>query len=427
MHVRERISMSGVACIVGVLGVCSSAFAQCQAWKANPPLTGLNNIAFASTTWDPDGPGPLAPMLVVGGSFTATTGGTPLNRIAAWDGAAWQSFGSGMNNTVLALTTVNGQLIAGGIFTSAGGVPASFIAKWNGSAWSPLGTGTNDWVLTLGEYNGEVVAGGYFITAGGVSARRIAHWNGSAWQSFGTGMSGSIVDDILVSSLTVFQGDLVAGGFFTSAGSVSAPRIARWNGTAWQAMSTGMNGEVRALKVFNNELYAGGQFTTAGGLPALRVARWNSPTSAWAPVGAGFTTGNFIADLEEFNGELVAGGLVTQSGTEPTPYAARWDGAAWKSLGSGMNNTVFALTLVGGDLAAAGTFTTAGGLADEHWAFWGCGCAADFDGDGFLTGDDFDAYVAAFESGSVLSDFDRDGFVTGDDFDGYVAAFEAGC
>ncbi len=54
-------------------------------------------------------------------------------------------------------------------------------------------------------------------------------------------------------------------------------------------------------------------------------------------------------------------------------------------------------------------------------------CPPDFDGDGFLTGDDFDAYVAAFEAGLLSSDYDGDGFVTGDDFDLYVAAFEAGC
>lgn len=54
-------------------------------------------------------------------------------------------------------------------------------------------------------------------------------------------------------------------------------------------------------------------------------------------------------------------------------------------------------------------------------------CAADFDGDGFVTGIDFDLYVAAFESGDLSSDFDGDGFITGIDFDLYVVAFEAGC
>ena len=54
-------------------------------------------------------------------------------------------------------------------------------------------------------------------------------------------------------------------------------------------------------------------------------------------------------------------------------------------------------------------------------------CRADFDGDGFVTGLDFDAFVAAFEAGDPSSDFDGDGFVTGLDFDAYVAEFEEGC
>ncbi len=55
------------------------------------------------------------------------------------------------------------------------------------------------------------------------------------------------------------------------------------------------------------------------------------------------------------------------------------------------------------------------------------GCAVDFDGDGFATGDDFDAFVAAFALGDASADYDGDGFVTGDDFDEFVAEFELGC
>ncbi len=54
-------------------------------------------------------------------------------------------------------------------------------------------------------------------------------------------------------------------------------------------------------------------------------------------------------------------------------------------------------------------------------------CPADFDGDGFVAGEDFDAFQAAFEAGSITADFDGDGFVAGEDFDAYVAAFESGC
>jgi hypothetical protein len=55
------------------------------------------------------------------------------------------------------------------------------------------------------------------------------------------------------------------------------------------------------------------------------------------------------------------------------------------------------------------------------------GCDGDFNGDGFLTFEDFDAFVAAFESGFASADFNNDGFLTFEDFDAFVASFEAGC
>lgn len=57
----------------------------------------------------------------------------------------------------------------------------------------------------------------------------------------------------------------------------------------------------------------------------------------------------------------------------------------------------------------------------------GRSCSPDFDGDGFLSGADFDLFVEAFESGVLAADFDSDGFITGADFDAFVGAFESGC
>jgi hypothetical protein len=55
------------------------------------------------------------------------------------------------------------------------------------------------------------------------------------------------------------------------------------------------------------------------------------------------------------------------------------------------------------------------------------GCDGDFNNDGFLTFEDFDAFVGAFESGFASADFNKDGFLTFEDFDAFVASFEAGC
>lgn len=54
-------------------------------------------------------------------------------------------------------------------------------------------------------------------------------------------------------------------------------------------------------------------------------------------------------------------------------------------------------------------------------------CRADFDNDGFLSFEDFDAFIAALEAGSASADFNDDGFLTFEDFDAFIQTFEAGC
>ena len=105
--------------------------------------------------------------------------------------------------------------------------------------------------------------GGFFTTAGGVSANNIAKWNGSAWSALGSGMNEA------VSALAVCGSDLYAGGDFTTAGGVSAKHIAKWNGSAWSPSRFGDERQAStALASSGTNLYAGGGFTTAGGVSA---------------------------------------------------------------------------------------------------------------------------------------------------------------
>ncbi len=73
-----------------------------------------------------------------------------------------------------------------------------------------------------------------------------------------------------------------------------------------------------------------------------------------------------------------------------------------------------------------GEIRNADGWATEIGTF-ALRCPSDFNGDGFVNGDDYDAYVLAFEAGDLPADFNGDGFVNGDDFDGFAAAFDLGC
>ncbi len=55
------------------------------------------------------------------------------------------------------------------------------------------------------------------------------------------------------------------------------------------------------------------------------------------------------------------------------------------------------------------------------------GCPADFNDDGFVNGDDYDAFATLFDSADPGADFNHDGFVNGDDYDAFASAFDAGC
>src|SRR5438309_1977221 len=77
----------------------------------------------------------------------------------------------------------------------------------------------------------------------------------------------------------------VCGGLFTMAGGTAANYIAKWNGSSWTALGSGLSFAVRRSAVLGTNLYAGGGFTTAGGSAATNIAKWNG--SSWTALGSG--------------------------------------------------------------------------------------------------------------------------------------------
>jgi hypothetical protein len=129
----------------------------------------------------------------------------------------------------------------------------------------------NNLVTSLTVYNGDLIAGGSFTTADGNVANYIARWDGSTWQQLGLGTNSFVLD------MEIYNGELVAGGSFPIAGGVTVNRIARWDGSTWQPLGSGMNAYVETLTVYGGALIAGGNFTTAGGKSAYHIAAWNKP------------------------------------------------------------------------------------------------------------------------------------------------------
>ncbi|MBK7878189.1 MAG: thrombospondin type 3 repeat-containing protein [Planctomycetes bacterium] len=279
----------------------------------------------ALVEFDEDGAGTGLPTLIAGGLFDLADG-LPAQNVARWDGSAWSTLGGGLGGFLgaecraLAIYDEDGAgpgnaaLFAAGPFSDAGGVPSIGVARWNGSAWSTVGTNMSGLfsmaeALTVADLGAgpELYLGGSFSQIGGIAARNVARWNGTSWSALGTGTNGpgSGTGQILELLAADLDGPgpggnaLYAGGYFTSAGGVSAVRIARWNGTAWSALGTGLgdavssNVGVHSLASFDADgagpgtpvLYAGGYFIgTPSGLDVLHFAAWNG--SAWSNPGA---------------------------------------------------------------------------------------------------------------------------------------------
>lgn len=361
--------------------------------------------------------------LIAGGPFSTLGNGNPGNRVARWDGSVWAPVGTGFDQLrVYALGVMsNGDLIAGGDFTSAGGVAMTNLARFNGTSWSAMPNGSPNLrvrsllplpdgdVIVGGEFqlagttsangvarhsasgwsnyerginydvravaalpDGGAVAAGRFTAAGGSEARYISIWDGAQWAPLGSGLGVPAVGVDNFAVLRLQNGDIIAGGSFLTAGGVAANRVARWDGSTWSPMGTGMNGPVRALaQMPNGDIIAGGAFTQASGSTAFRVARWEG--TKWVPIGAGFGdqfgSSAVIVLLPLPNGDIIAGG---QFGSN----ISRWNGTAWSSMGSlsGVTNArVNALAIhPNGDIYAGGRFDLANGAAAK--------CVARYDG-----------------------------------------------
>ena len=302
--------------------------------------------------------------LYAAGTF-GNAGGSPAKCIAGWDGSNWTNLASGLGFGVAALVPYNGYLYAGGVFSH-------YILRWNGSAWSyvnSLATGPNFQVYALAVYQGCLYAGGDFQYSSGFKTNFIAKWNGTVWDSVGSGMNHQVL------TLDTCNGLLYAGGSFTSAGGISANYIASWNGTSWSALGSGADADVQSLGNYNGNLIAGGLFTNAGGQPANYIAKWDG--SNWSSLGSGMNGGSQIEAITEYKGNLYAGGLFSQAGGNNANNIAFWNGTAWSALGSGTSDEVWSLVVYQAQLYAGGLFQKAGGNLvmgvakwDENTGIW---------------------------------------------------------
>ena len=329
---------------------------------------------------------------------------------------AWSSPGGGTDGDLDGFGAVDvdnaglraARLYSGGNFTAAGGINASHVAQWDGWAWAPLGVGLGpSWATAyafspgppVGPAQGGLLVGGSFSSAGGIAVNSFARWDGHDWTAVEPSMpamrDARYFDD---DGLGPVAPALYLGGNFQSVGSLAARGLVRWDGLTWsvpgggiQPWTPGAESSVQAFTIHDDDgeggrppaLYIGGDFQYAGSHATPNIARWDG--SAWESVGGG-TNGTPVFALasldEDGNGpqpaSLFAGGAFYISGVPNTSALARWRNQEWSAVGTGVNETVFALAVFDDDgagprkpaLFVAGLFTQAGGIAASRIARW---------------------------------------------------------
>ncbi len=285
--------------------------------------------------------------IYAGGLFT-NSGSILMTNLAVWNGSTWSQVGGGVSSIVYALAFNGGNLIVGGNFSQAGTTPATSLAQWNGSSWSMLGTGIaggspfSD-ITRLAVFNGSVYASGTFTSAGGVGATNIASWNGFSWSSLGSGVFSAAVTR-LFSNVT----NLYVGGNFLYAGGKIANGMASWDGANWSSIGpngrmNGLSAPVEAMTSDGTNLYAGGTFTAAGQTAASYIARFDGTN--WYPLGTGIgpASTTIVRAMAWSTNGLYVGGEFSSAGGVNAANMALWNGTNWSALGSGPGGVVFGI------------------------------------------------------------------------------------
>ena len=310
-------------------------------------------------------------LIYAGGYFT-NSGSLLVTNLAVWNGSSWSQVGGGANNTVYALAFNGGNLIAGGYFTQVGTTPANCIAQWNGSSWSAFGSGVaggspfNE-ITRLAVFNGSVYVSGAFTSAGGVAATNVALWNGSAWSAL-VGAPGNVTR--LISNGT----NLYIGGNFALAGGKIANGLASWDGANWSAIGSSgrLNGVALSVSALANDgtnLYAGGAFVGAGQTNANYIARFDGTN--WYPLGSGIgPSGSLVRTLAIGNNGLYVGGQFSSAGSASAANMAFWNGTNWSALGSGPGGVVASIVVGTNGVYAVGAPSGTSGYGSPFFMRW---------------------------------------------------------
>jgi hypothetical protein len=172
-------------------------------------------------------------------------------------------------------------------------VPSGWILKWDGQSWSALPDPPYQ-VFDLAVFDEDGPgAGAPALFAAIKIPPGVVKWDGTSWLPLGAGLRSG---NHTCSALEVCDLDgpgpqnpvLLAGGFFTLAGAVSAAYAAKWDGHEWSALGTGLPWQVDDFATVPNP----------AGPPAVyaaTLANWRVPagphSNSWLRIGTATAPG----------------------------------------------------------------------------------------------------------------------------------------
>lgn len=254
--------------------------------------------------------------------------------------------GTNTNGTVVAFETYNDTIYATGFFSTVCGQAANYVAKWENNSWQPsLSIELSDPGHSLKTINGNMYIAKYEES---IDSNWVYVYDGTSLQTLGSGVYLSTASGFSqlpnIYDIVEFNGNIVACGEFDKVGQEVISGIMQWNGTNWQPLAGGLQGNIQntapviyphQMLVYNDALYVVGNFRYANGIQVNGVAKWDGNT--WFPMGSGFN--NTVYSIIAFNNEIIVGGSFTASNGQDLNRIAKWDGSQWVSLGLGFTAT----------------------------------------------------------------------------------------
>lgn len=307
--------------------------------------------------------------LFVSGIFYQTISDTPfaqdIHFISEWKHSQFASLGLGVNSQVHAMCKgPDGNIYIAGEFSKAGGLPARMLAQWNGKMWKAMDGFSYGRINSIAADSNHLYIAGIFNDIKGKEYHSIAQYTKGKWQPLAEGIqllhynpySSPIAN---ITAMSVHENDVYVIGNFDQAGKVLARNIAKWDGTSWSAIGTGIKGYPKAIAVnHKGEIFVSTMQENQSILQQMPLYHWHNNTWDTIPLPPFCQQ---IHSIQAYGNDIYIGGDFRLHDDNDDMGIAKLNGKSWESVQGGIIGTVKSLCVykdtlyVGGNIKRIGS------------------------------------------------------------------------